>query len=318
MDHPVKDIRGVIRSLCQGSPEEQQHAIAKYFVPSASFVHPFCRVPSFEGVRVPAIGNVDSRMLILNVYKWYKLLSPKIEVEIESAVFDQRTNTLYVTVSQVFSMWFLPFHAAPVKLVTVLTLDASESSEQKDGANGTAASSSSSSARDNNAQNKSSATTAVTTPLGDADNEPTFAEVVDTSIDTSSAVDTKTAQPKSRRATSTSVAVSSGSESRRKYRILKQEDYYQPTDAIKFILLGPGAALYSWLQIIGTALCLIGVMLAGPIFQAFFGVAHFVDRKRKGKRSEQRQPQQKPRVDGPADGADGAAPNGHVSRSKAE
>lgn len=68
--HKVKDIRGVIRSLCQGTPEEQHDAMNRYYVPSASFVHPFCRVPSFQGLRVPLIGEVDSRMLVLGIYKW--------------------------------------------------------------------------------------------------------------------------------------------------------------------------------------------------------------------------------------------------------
>ena len=43
-------------------------------MPSASFTHPFCRTGSFEG----------SRNLIHAIYKWYKLLSPKIELKVNS------------------------------------------------------------------------------------------------------------------------------------------------------------------------------------------------------------------------------------------
>lgn len=37
-------------------------------------------------------------------------------------MLDQRTNRLYVSIRQTFSMWFIPFHKAPVSLVTVLDL----------------------------------------------------------------------------------------------------------------------------------------------------------------------------------------------------
>jgi hypothetical protein len=36
--------------------------------------------------------------------------------------FDQKTATLYVTISQLFSIWFVPFYDSHVILVTVLNL----------------------------------------------------------------------------------------------------------------------------------------------------------------------------------------------------
>jgi hypothetical protein len=39
-----------------------------------------------------------------------------------ATVFDQRSGTLYVSLRQTFSVWFVPFYRAPVKLVTVLQL----------------------------------------------------------------------------------------------------------------------------------------------------------------------------------------------------
>lgn len=68
MDNPVEEVTGVVHQLTQGSPDEQTEAINAYFTPNASFTHPFCRTGSFEG----------SRNLIHAIYKWYKILSPKI------------------------------------------------------------------------------------------------------------------------------------------------------------------------------------------------------------------------------------------------
>lgn len=74
MDNPTEEITGVVHQLCEGTPAEQTKAIDTYFTPNASFTHPFCRTGSFEG----------SRNLIHAIYKWYKLLSPKIELNVNS------------------------------------------------------------------------------------------------------------------------------------------------------------------------------------------------------------------------------------------
>lgn len=44
-------------------------------------------------------------------------------------VFDQRNNTLYVSIRQTFSIWFVPFHSSSVKLLSVLRLAQGSSSE---------------------------------------------------------------------------------------------------------------------------------------------------------------------------------------------
>jgi hypothetical protein len=74
MDNPTEDITQVVHTLCQGTPDQQTDAINTYFTPNASFTHPFCRTGSFDG----------SRNLIHAIYKWYKLLSPKIELNVNS------------------------------------------------------------------------------------------------------------------------------------------------------------------------------------------------------------------------------------------
>ncbi|KAH8680903.1 hypothetical protein BX600DRAFT_504654 [Xylariales sp. PMI_506] len=126
MDSPEHDIGGVITALCQGSKAEQAAALQRYFTEDAHFTHPFCRVPSFSGIKIPFINeNFNSRWLIMLIYQWYRILSPHIDFEIESKVYDQRTKRLYLTIHQVFTIWFIPFSLwqSHVSLVTVLYLD---------------------------------------------------------------------------------------------------------------------------------------------------------------------------------------------------
>lgn len=76
----------MIKALTQGSPEEQERAISTYFLPEAAFVHPFCRVPSFAEYELPLVGyTITSQWLILMIYRWYRILSPNIDIEIYSA-----------------------------------------------------------------------------------------------------------------------------------------------------------------------------------------------------------------------------------------
>jgi hypothetical protein len=112
MENPVKEIPTVIHLLTQTTPSEQRETIATYFTQNASFTHPFCRTGSWE----------NSRFLIWAVYRWYKILSPRIEMTVNSVAFDEANSLLYVQVSQIFRIWFIPFYKAPVNLVTVLGL----------------------------------------------------------------------------------------------------------------------------------------------------------------------------------------------------
>ncbi|OLN88318.1 hypothetical protein CCHL11_00442 [Colletotrichum chlorophyti] len=123
MDHPVKEIRTVIRDLVQGSPDTQQKALLSHFVEDASFTHPFCHVPAFGNVQIPNLFTINSRWLILMIYRWYRILSPNIDMEIESTVQDQKTNILYVKMQQDFRLWFVPFYNAHVDFVIVLKLE---------------------------------------------------------------------------------------------------------------------------------------------------------------------------------------------------
>ncbi|KAG6003502.1 hypothetical protein E4U21_001993 [Claviceps maximensis] len=124
MEHPVREINSVITTLTTGSPQQQQDTLMEYFLPNASFVHPFCYVPSFKRGRLaPLFPNTDSRWILLCIYRWYRILSPNIDITVDSAVFDQKTGQLYINVHQIFSIFFIPFHQARVRLVVVLHLE---------------------------------------------------------------------------------------------------------------------------------------------------------------------------------------------------
>lgn len=70
----VVEIPTVIRLLTQSVPSLQQKTLERFFTPNAAFVHPFCQVPSFVG----------SRWWVLKIFQWYKIMSPRIELEIHS------------------------------------------------------------------------------------------------------------------------------------------------------------------------------------------------------------------------------------------
>lgn len=69
-----QDIPHVIHLLTQTPPHTQRAAIEKYFTPNASFTHPFCRTGKFS----------NSRALILAIYRWYKIMSPRIDLRVNS------------------------------------------------------------------------------------------------------------------------------------------------------------------------------------------------------------------------------------------
>lgn len=75
----------MITSLCRGTPEEQEVTLNSFFLPNASFTHPFCRVPSFSKGAIPLAGGVDSLWVILGIYRWYRTLSPHIDITVDSA-----------------------------------------------------------------------------------------------------------------------------------------------------------------------------------------------------------------------------------------
>lgn len=78
------DIHGVIRDLTQGTIKKQEDTVNDFFVEDAAFVHPFVQVPRFS-LSIPVLGTVNSRMVILAIYRWYRFMSPDIQLAIESS-----------------------------------------------------------------------------------------------------------------------------------------------------------------------------------------------------------------------------------------
>lgn len=112
MDDPIADIPAVVHALTQGTPSQQLETLTTHFTSTASFTHPFCRTGSFEG----------SRHLILAIFRWYKIMSPLVDLEIKGIAFDDTNLVLYVDIEQVFAIWFVPFHRSKVRLTTKLGL----------------------------------------------------------------------------------------------------------------------------------------------------------------------------------------------------
>ena len=83
MEYPRNEVHNVIRKLTQGTPEEQEETIRRYFTPDAAFEHPFCRIPGFA-TKDPNLGDIESRWLLYLIYRWYRMLSPKIILDINS------------------------------------------------------------------------------------------------------------------------------------------------------------------------------------------------------------------------------------------
>jgi hypothetical protein len=73
------EIPGVIRDLTQTPPSTQHETINKYFTSDASFTHPFCRTGSFYWTE-----TFNSRNLVHGIYRWYKIMSPRIDLKIDS------------------------------------------------------------------------------------------------------------------------------------------------------------------------------------------------------------------------------------------
>ena len=91
MEDPVAEIPQIIHLLTQSPPSLQQLTIDRYFALDASFTHPFCRTGSFALDPSISIGSygllsnyTNSRWLIKCIYRWYKILSPRIQLEVDS------------------------------------------------------------------------------------------------------------------------------------------------------------------------------------------------------------------------------------------
>lgn len=94
MENPVSQIPLLIHGLTTHPALHQQHLLSSFFLPNASFSHPLVYVPPFA-LRIPnpltnlPLVALDSRDVILAIYRWYRMLSPRIHMRITSVAWDQ-------------------------------------------------------------------------------------------------------------------------------------------------------------------------------------------------------------------------------------
>ncbi|KAI0313793.1 hypothetical protein OF83DRAFT_500961 [Amylostereum chailletii] len=113
MQDPAREISAVVKMLTTApSATIQQTALARYYTSDAAFRHPICTVPSAH----------RSRDSILAIYQWYRVMSPKIEMDIRSVVYDSENHVLFVDCAQKFHIRFSPFRPVPARLLVRLTL----------------------------------------------------------------------------------------------------------------------------------------------------------------------------------------------------
>lgn len=125
MEDPVNEIPRVIHLLTQSTPSVQLHVINKYFTPDASFTHPFVRTGNWD------FGSGwNSRWAVERIYRWYKIMSPRIDLHVDSVAYDEKNKVLYVSLWQNFRVWVIPGYSAKTDLVCRLRLEESGRSER--------------------------------------------------------------------------------------------------------------------------------------------------------------------------------------------
>lgn len=257
MDNPIRQIRPVVEALCTGTREEQEKALRENYTTDASFVHPFCRVPHFNNGDIPFLSWLNSRFLLLSIYRWYRILSPKIEMKIYSTVLDEKTNQLYVQASQIFRIWFIPFYKADVKLVVVLSL-----APHTTGANGSLVPCT---ITDDSSAVKNGEDDNSTSQAG----EVSFADVVKYNTTDEDKIPNKGSTAPSESETGSGPVVQRG-DSGIRYLISQQEDMYQVNEFIKFVVpFGVGDSLWTMWQLISTSICVALAIVFLPFAKLF-------------------------------------------------
>ncbi|RKU46811.1 hypothetical protein DL546_007554 [Coniochaeta pulveracea] len=228
MEKPTAEIESVVRALAQGSPNEQRDALETYFLPDAEFVHPFCRVPAFSHLRLPFLGTINSRDLIHSIFQWYRFMSPRIDLTIDSILMDENKKTLYLAMHQRFALWIIPFYAARVHMVTVLHL--AEEQER------------------------------ILVPGGGL---PSYAQAA---ASRQPLLSGSRKDPAVTFDGNSATHVEPEPQPRKKYYIAKQEDLYQVSEWIKFLVpFGIGNAMVSGYMLLVTMFCVMGSLVTLPI-----------------------------------------------------
>lgn len=205
-------------------------------------MHPLCRVPGFgkDAVRqhTPArvaafvdqhdtdhhlqhaAESLNSRRIITAIFRWYKILSPNIDLGIESVAWDANQHKLFVAMHQRFALWFVPLYAANVRLVVELQLQAVVDGNGHDG----------------NSYAAVAAAAAAAAQQGQTTHIPNTA----------------------RNRMVNGVPGTANQPPRTRYYITRHEDHYQINEVLKFFTLGFGAWLWALAQLFATSLCVGG------------------------------------------------------------
>ncbi|KZT64513.1 hypothetical protein DAEQUDRAFT_814920 [Daedalea quercina L-15889] len=160
MENPAAELEDVILAVTASlNPEVQKAAIYRYFAPDVSFRHPLCTVPSstqpttvfppsqsspvlhtyplplplpfFKGLPAfvarlltpTGLATSSSRETVLRVYQWYRVLSPRLRVQVKKVVYDEPRKEAYAEVVQRFHIrWNVFMPAAESRLITHITL----------------------------------------------------------------------------------------------------------------------------------------------------------------------------------------------------
>ncbi|KAK7028364.1 hypothetical protein R3P38DRAFT_921606 [Favolaschia claudopus] len=113
MQNPSSEIVAVVSLLTAAAvPEVQKAAFYKYMTPDAGFRHPICSV-------TPGAGSRDQ---MLGIFQWYRIMSPNIDIKVNSVVHDTANNVILLDVVQRFHIRLSPFKPAPSRLLVRLTL----------------------------------------------------------------------------------------------------------------------------------------------------------------------------------------------------
>ncbi|CAL1702601.1 unnamed protein product [Somion occarium] len=117
MQDPAREIVDIIINLTAAlDPDTQKAAVETAYAPDAAFRHPFCLVPA----------GPHSRDAILGIYQAYRVLSPKIVIQVPSVTYDADKDELFVEVVQYFQLRCSPINPAPARLLVHLKLRRSD------------------------------------------------------------------------------------------------------------------------------------------------------------------------------------------------
>ncbi|KAI0033187.1 hypothetical protein K488DRAFT_78010 [Vararia minispora EC-137] len=113
MQNPKQEIEHVFGLLTQAhTATVQAEALNRFYTYDAAFRHPLCTVPSAPG----------SRKEILGIYRWYRIMSPTIQGDVETIAYDEENSIIYLEVVQKFHIWLSPLPVHPARLIVRLRL----------------------------------------------------------------------------------------------------------------------------------------------------------------------------------------------------